>query len=210
MNDLLLRYYHSLDNPTPSNFKEVIELCNLNSHLFKDAFIQEKRLKETEELFYKAQTDVVDAQYYMGVLLCGIALYFDKMKDTYNSRRLFELAKPSSNIVAMVYLNQVSLNNSTYCSYVEMKKRCEANVTDLVQNYTCFILIQRVFFDKILLHKSVLDTTIRQEKERGNILDECKKTTSTTIRNAIELATCTFEFDINNFYNYEELNRLLN
>ena len=209
MNDVLMTYYHILENITPSNLVEIIELCNLNSHLFKDAIVQEQEFREKGLVLLKAQSDVINSQDFIGRFLCGIGLYFDKQRDLYNSRRLFELALPSSNIIAMVHLSNIQLDETNIDKYLEMEKNCEDIIHVLIYNCNSVITIQQLFFDQIFIHKRILDSAIKFEKEIYDNFQECKNRTSKTIKEAIDLATYNIDFDIESLYNSEEINRLL-
>lgn len=203
MKDLLLFYYNDTGSDVPLHFEEILELCELNKHLFVNAFIHEKLLRDYEVNFINAQMCTANQRDHMGLLLCGLGLYFRKLNDTYNSSVLFKLALPSSNIVALVCTNSITfMTDEMLIQYNEMKKVCIDAIRPL---FLCEdasrIGLQKVFLKTILENRTILNNAIKNEKITYSAFMKCKSDTLSTIRQAIDLATYTFDFDINSFYN---------
>ena len=212
MKDTLLFYYNETDTGIPDVFDEILELCLLNSHLFVNSFVLKSIARYYHDEFLKACSITEYQKQSVGILICGIALYFEALNDTYNSSMLFELASTSSNIVALVGSKKLCLLNDTMIDdYNKMKKICEDTIKPILYRNTnvSFVDLHKIFLNNILQHRDLLNNAIKNEKEAFHTFIECKNKTIATIREAIDLATCTFDFDIESFYNSEELDKLL-
>lgn len=207
MKDLLLFYYTDTGIGVPLRFEEIIELCELNKHLFVNAFIHEKLLHDYEVTFISEQMFIAKQRDYMGTILCGMGLYFRKINDIYTSSVLFKLALPYFNIVALVYTNSISfMSDEMLMHYNEMKKRC---IDAIKPFFICEEKSHVVFQKWFLENRKFLNNAIKKEKITYSAFMKCKRDTLTTIQQAIDLATYTFDFDIHSFYNTDELDKLL-
>lgn len=205
MQDLLLFYYNETGIPVPDKFEKIVELCKINSNLFDTAFILQKEFEKCRNEYYAAHELYKVENENMGILLSGIGLYFYNIKDTYNSSRLFELALPSRNIVAFVLFHNITLTNALFIDkFNQMKRKCEDMIYPFLNSTSCFTCVQKILLDKIMQQKTVIHDSIKEKNDKYEAFTDIWNKTTATLKNAIDLSTCTLYFDIETFFNIEE------
>ena len=200
MEHLLLFYYNELGQDIPENYKEILELCELNSNTFTTAFIEDKNRRMYEEKFIIAHSIAIVDREKMGMLLCGVGLYFYEIGDNYSASMLFELALPSSNIVSLVFMNKLKLTDVILVDrYTDVKNRCREMIIPFMNND--IINIPKVLFDEILKKRIYVRGVLQHEKQTYERFTDATRKTVAAIKEALEFSTCTIDFDIESFFN---------
>jgi hypothetical protein len=200
MEHLLLFYYNELGQDIPENYKEILELCELNSNTFTTAFIEDKNRRMYEDQFIIAHSIAIVDREKMGMFLCGVGLYFYEIGDNYSASLLFELALPSSNIVSLVFMNKLKLTDVILVDrYTDVKNRCKEMIIPFMSND--IIDIPKILFDEILKKRIDIRDVLQHEKETYALFTDATRKTVAAIKEALEFSTCTIDFDIESFFN---------
>ena len=85
---------------------------------------------------------------------------------------------------------------------------CDELINELIGNSVCIKNTRKIMQDKLFLQKILVDASINVERSSFNDLKDIQMKTYNEIKNAVELACYKIDFDIENFYNFEELNML--
>lgn len=200
MEDLLLFYYNELGEDIPENYIEIRELCQLNSNIFTIAFIEDKNRRMCENNFIDAHSTAIVEREKTGLLLCGVGLYFYEIGDNYSASMLFELALPSSNIIALVFMNKLKLTDALLIEkYYDIRKKCKEMIAPLMTDDV--VSIPMALFDEILNKRIAIREVIQQEKDTYALFRDATKKTVAAIKEAVDFSTCTIDFDIESFFN---------
>ena len=205
MNDVLKFYCEHVKNDTKCSINEIMETCPLYSHLFEKSILLYNEL-EKRQTDYTQMTEVVKlTMKHLGMLLCGAGLNLYYNNDIINALRIFQLAIPYDNCVAIAFITNKGFET---VEFLETKKRCDELINELIGNSVCIINTRKIMQDKLFLQKILVDASINVERSSFNDLKAIQMKTYNEIKNAVELACYKIDFDIENFYNFEELNML--
>ena len=139
------------------------------------------------------------------MLLSGAALNLYYNNDIHNALRIFKLAVPYGNCVAHAFITNKGFET---VEFLETKKRCDDLINGLLRYIVCIKNARKIMQDKLFLQKTLVDASINVERASFNDLKVIELKTYNEIKNAVELACYKIDFDIENFYNFEELNML--
>jgi hypothetical protein len=142
---------------------------------------------------------------HLGMLLSGTGLNLYYNKDTLNAFRIFQLAIPYNNCVALAFITNKGFET---VNFLETKKRCDELINEIIRNSSCINNTRRIMQDKLYMQKILVDASINVARLSFNDLKDIEMKMCNEIKNAVELACYNIDFDIENFYNFEELNML--
>jgi hypothetical protein len=207
MNDILAFYYENIYDPNKETLtiNEISELCVLNPHLFQTAIHLHMTFVKKEKDYLESSVVVKQTQNYLGMLLAGVGLYLYYINHKVNAMRIFNLASPSGNIVVLAFLNNTGFDT---IEFITTKIECEQIIYQLIGDCKCQKTIFKLLYDKLYLQYVIVNASINVENTEYESMINYKNKTYKEIKNAVELAIYSIDFDIENLYNFDELNNL--
>jgi hypothetical protein len=182
-----------------------MEHCSLYSHLFEKSILLYNELEKRQTDYVQITEIVKQTMKHLGMLLCGAGLNLYYNNDILNAMIIFQLAIPYDNCVANAFITHKGFET---VEFLETKKRCDELFNELIRNSVCIKNRIKIIQDKLYMQKMLVDASINVERSCFNNLKDNEMKTYNEIKNAVELACYNIDFDIENFYNFEELNIL--
>lgn len=206
MDDILAYYYEHIYADANTSIEQIAEMCLLsNSHLFKNSIDMYNELSIKKNEHERTKQVVNRSNEYLGMLLSGLGLYFHYLKYHDNAMKMFELAIPMNNSVALAFFNNKGFETA---DFLATHAECDTLLHNIIHNCCNMTDALELMYNKILMQKILIDASVRVEEYALNAVKEVELKTYNEIKNAIEFASYSVDFNIEDFYNFEEINML--